>query len=134
MLNTISFQTLTINFYITFTVYSARSRFSSKTRNEDRKENSLFSTNLFNYSELALYVLPKGVDSLYRVLYNRKWMVRIPGFEVMMFSMGMGLIVSFYQTEHECMSTVFYRLFDRINLAIDDEEIRNQQKVESKGK
>jgi len=35
-------------------------------------------------SELAMYVLPKGVDSLYKLMRQRKWIIHIPHFEVMM--------------------------------------------------
>lgn len=44
-------------------------------------------------TELAMYVLPRGVDSLYRLLRHKSLAPRIKYFEVGMFSVGMGFII-----------------------------------------
>jgi hypothetical protein len=48
--------------------------------------------------DLALYVLPKGIHALYLVLLNRKWIIRIPGFDVFIASVGMGILMGYLQT------------------------------------
>lgn len=44
-------------------------------------------------SELAMYVLPKGLQSLWMVLYKRGAVVRVPGFELGMSSLAMGILM-----------------------------------------
>ena len=83
-------------------------------------------------AELAMYVLPKGVDSFYQLLLKRKWMITIPYFEVLMFSTGMGLIISFFQNEPEVLSSILYRLLRRVNLTIEDREVIEKVKNEIK--
>ncbi|KAJ3223554.1 hypothetical protein HK099_000975 [Clydaea vesicula] len=85
---------------------------------------SIFLEHKNRRSELALYVLPKALDSLYRVMYNRRWMVNIPHFETAMFSLGMGFVISFFQSEPGAMSTMIYRLLYRINILIEDNEYK----------
>ena len=81
---------------------------------------SIFIEHKNRRSELALYVFPKSVESLYHVLYQRKWMIRVPYFEVGMFSVGMGLLIGFFQTEPQIISNFVFRLFWRINNWIED--------------
>ncbi|KNC99600.1 uncharacterized protein SPPG_04988 [Spizellomyces punctatus DAOM BR117] len=73
-------------------------------------------------AELAMYVLPRGVDSLYRVLRHRDLVPKIKYFEIFMFSMGMGMIISFLQTEPQAMGGMLYRLLRRVNLAVEDKD------------
>ncbi|KAJ3078575.1 hypothetical protein HK102_004388, partial [Quaeritorhiza haematococci] len=84
-------------------------------------------------SELAMYVLPRGVDSLYRLLYNRKWIVKVPHFEVLMFSVAMGLILAFYQTEPNALSPFLYRLLNRVNLTIEDRRPKRSPSASASG-
>lgn len=44
-------------------------------------------------SELALYVLPKAMQSLYEVMYQRKLMFKMKHFEIILCSMAMGVIM-----------------------------------------
>jgi len=81
---------------------------------------SIFVEHKNRRSELALYVIPKGIEALYKVMYKRKWIFNVPHFEVLMFATGMGMIVSFFETESECLSTMVYRLLYRINETIKD--------------
>ncbi|KAI9103741.1 hypothetical protein DFS34DRAFT_645797 [Phlyctochytrium arcticum] len=70
--------------------------------------------------DLAMYVLPRGVDSLYRVLRRKAWVPRVQYFEVFMFSMGMGLLLAFFQTEPVAMRGMVYSVLRRANAAIED--------------
>ncbi|RKP07418.1 hypothetical protein THASP1DRAFT_30768 [Thamnocephalis sphaerospora] len=60
--------------------------------------------------ELGLYVLPKAVDSLFRIMVQRRLAVVIPHAEVAMFAAAMGAIMSFYQREPECMTPMMRKL------------------------
>ncbi|KAJ3193454.1 hypothetical protein HK101_004807 [Irineochytrium annulatum] len=100
---------------------------------------SIFLEDKRRRSELAMYVLPRGADALYQSMYNRRWAPDIPYFEVGLFSLAMGLIVSFYQAEPDVLSTVVARLLRRIDLTIEDpgiskerEERRRREKKEGK--
>lgn len=64
--------------------------------------------------ELALYVLPKGLNSLYQVLLQRGKMVVIPYFEVLLGSIGSGLLMSIYQGESEALTPWLKRLVENI--------------------
>ncbi|KAI7861729.1 hypothetical protein BDF14DRAFT_1898696 [Spinellus fusiger] len=44
-------------------------------------------------SELALYVLPKALQSFYQIAYQRKWIFKLKHFEVLMSSLAMGIIM-----------------------------------------
>ena len=61
-------------------------------------------------SELAMYVLPKAVESVYRIMVKRNWMFRVPGFEQGMFMAAMGVIMSFYATETDALSPLVNRV------------------------
>ncbi|KAJ3020903.1 UNVERIFIED_CONTAM: hypothetical protein HDU68_009903 [Siphonaria sp. JEL0065] len=71
-------------------------------------------------SELAMYVLPRGMDALYKTLYAKSWIFHIPHFDVGMFGVAMGLIIGYYQTEPEALGGIIYRLLRRIDLTIED--------------
>jgi len=68
-------------------------------------------------SELALYVLPKAMQSLYEIMYQRKLMFKMKHFEVIMCSMAMGVIMAFYQHEPEVLSSfvrkIMYQFFQK---------------------
>lgn len=61
-------------------------------------------------TELALYVLPKALKSFYEICYQRRLIIRIPHFEVMMGSFAMGVIMSFYQDEPDVLSSFVRRI------------------------
>ncbi|KAJ3060531.1 hypothetical protein HDU98_003506 [Podochytrium sp. JEL0797] len=90
-------------------------------------------------SELAMYVLPRGMDALYQTLYSKSMMFRIPHFEVGMFSAAMGLIVMYYQREPEALGGIIYRLLRRVDLTIEDAGVlvsgvgKEEVRVEGKG-
>ncbi|ORZ10262.1 hypothetical protein BCR41DRAFT_338819 [Lobosporangium transversale] len=44
-------------------------------------------------AELAMYVLPKAAESLYKILYQKNWVKGVKHWEVMMFSFAMSLIM-----------------------------------------
>ncbi|ORX55559.1 hypothetical protein DM01DRAFT_1362575 [Hesseltinella vesiculosa] len=66
---------------------------------------SIFLEDKRRRSELALYVLPKAIYSFYNILYQKKMMIRVPHFEVMLTSFAMGVIMSFYQVEPDVLSS-----------------------------
>ncbi|KAJ3404298.1 hypothetical protein HDV05_007240 [Chytridiales sp. JEL 0842] len=90
---------------------------------------SIFIEDKRRRSELAMYILPRGVDAFYQALYNRRWIIHIPYFEVFMFSVAMGLVISFLQTEPENLSGVVYNLLRRVNLTIEDRGVLAGKKM-----
>ncbi len=42
-----------------------------------------------------------------------------------MFQVGMGFIVSFYETEPEALSSLYYKVFDGVNNMIEDADKKN---------
>ncbi|KNC98268.1 uncharacterized protein SPPG_06666 [Spizellomyces punctatus DAOM BR117] len=65
-------------------------------------------------SELAMYVLPKGLQSLWMVLHQRGRMFRVPNFEIYMSSVAMGILMSVYQTEPQRMSSLLFKVMEKI--------------------
>ncbi|KAJ3037864.1 hypothetical protein HDV00_001279 [Rhizophlyctis rosea] len=65
-------------------------------------------------SELAMYVLPKGLQSLWTVLYARGQMIKVPHFDVVMACAGMSVLMSVYQTEPHRMSTLLFKVMERV--------------------
>ena len=63
-------------------------------------------------SELALYVLPRAVDSLYMQLLDRKWMAHVPNFEIALFCVAMGGLMHFYRHAPNTMSPALRFAFD----------------------
>lgn len=60
--------------------------------------------------ELALYVLPRGADTLFRVMKQRGWPVAlVPGGlgEAMLFCLGMGGLSYFYHFERDTCAPLF---------------------------
>jgi hypothetical protein len=62
-------------------------------------------------SELALYVFPKALEVLYKIGLEYKVYNSIPHGEVYLFSMAMGIIMSFYKSEAQSMSPTLYKIF-----------------------
>jgi len=44
-------------------------------------------------AELAMYVLPKAAESLYKILHQKNWVKGVKHWEVLMFSSAMSLIM-----------------------------------------
>ncbi|KAF9977993.1 hypothetical protein BGZ73_004118 [Actinomortierella ambigua] len=65
-------------------------------------------------AELAMYVLPKAAESLYKILYRKNWIKGVKHWEVMMFSCAMSLIMSFYQQEEQVLSPFVTKLIYHI--------------------
>ncbi|KAG0042941.1 hypothetical protein BGZ83_012011 [Gryganskiella cystojenkinii] len=65
-------------------------------------------------AELAMYVLPKAAESLYKILYQKNWIKGVKHWEVMMFSSAMSLIMSFYQQEEQVLSPFVTKLIYHI--------------------
>ncbi|KAL1930409.1 hypothetical protein VTP01DRAFT_10571 [Rhizomucor pusillus] len=67
--------------------------------------------------ELAMYCLPIALKSFYQIAYQRKWIIRIKHFEVMMTSVAMAIIMSFYQEEPDILSSfvrkIMFQIFGR---------------------
>lgn len=59
-------------------------------------------------SELALYTMPRGLDSLYMLLCDRKWLAGFPNGEVLIFSLSIGGLMYFFHNEPEAMSPIFH--------------------------
>ncbi|KAJ3007942.1 hypothetical protein HKX48_008862 [Thoreauomyces humboldtii] len=70
--------------------------------------------------ELAIYVVPRGVESLYEVMRGKGLAPKIKYFEIFMFSMGMGMIISFFQTEPDAIGGILLRALKRFDVAIED--------------
>ncbi|KAF7725989.1 hypothetical protein EC973_009135 [Apophysomyces ossiformis] len=78
---------------------------------------SIFLEDKKRRSELALYVLPKAIQSFYSIAYQRHWIIKIKHFEVIMTSIAMGIIMSFYQEEPDVLSSfvrkIMYQFFQK---------------------
>ncbi|KAF9363903.1 hypothetical protein BGX34_003062 [Mortierella sp. NVP85] len=61
-------------------------------------------------AELAMYVLPKAAESIYKILYRKNMVKGVKNWDVMMFSVAMSLIMSFYQQEEQVLSPFVTRL------------------------
>ncbi|KAI8822204.1 uncharacterized protein EV422DRAFT_526037 [Fimicolochytrium jonesii] len=75
---------------------------------------SIFLEHKQRRSELAMYVAPKAFTSAWKLLHQRGVMTRIPGFEILMGGVSMGLLMSVYQTEPERMSGLLFRVMDKM--------------------
>ncbi|KAJ3394491.1 ATP-binding cassette, sub-B (MDR TAP), member 8 [Lobulomyces angularis] len=79
------------------------------------KHSSIFLEKKGRRSELAMYVLPKGVASLYLVLLNRGYLIKVKHFDTILHSLAMGTIMSFYQTEPEAIRNVNQYQLKKVN-------------------
>lgn len=62
--------------------------------------------------ELALYVLPRAVDSLYMQLLDRKWMASVPHGDLALFCVAMGGLMYFYKKQPSTMSPALHYGFN----------------------
>ncbi|OQR90821.1 hypothetical protein ACHHYP_05225 [Achlya hypogyna] len=68
-------------------------------------------------SELALYVLPRAVDSLFIMLRDKRWLADVPYGEVMLFGVSMGAIMFCFEHERKNLSPMVRSLLDRFLVA-----------------
>ncbi|KAJ3147154.1 hypothetical protein HDU89_005751 [Geranomyces variabilis] len=92
---------------------------------------SIFIEQRSRRSDLAIYVLPRAIESLYTVMRHRKLAPRIKYFEILMFSVGTGCIISFFQTEPSAVSGVLQRIIRRFEIAIEDKKVDDESDDES---
>lgn len=58
-------------------------------------------------TELALFCLPRNIDCAWRMLMNRNLVRPIPNGEILLFSIGMGVIMMYYQHQPEVIKRSF---------------------------
>jgi hypothetical protein len=63
-------------------------------------------------SELALYVLPRTIDSLWQIVLSRKWMPVLPQGEKILFMMGMACIMYYREKYPEVMSPLLRKVLE----------------------
>ncbi|BGP22311.1 peroxisomal membrane protein 4 [Rhodotorula toruloides] len=54
--------------------------------------------------ELAMYVLPRGLESMWSILRRRKWVPFVPGGEVLLTCVGLSMVMQSYQHSPENLS------------------------------
>jgi hypothetical protein len=80
-------------------------------------------------AELALYVFPKALSFYFISCQRRGWVGKLPhGFETLMFSVGMGFLVSYYQSKPECLSSMVSRGLSWVDGLIDDSKTKEYEK------
>ncbi|KAL6055594.1 Mitochondrial import inner membrane translocase subunit tim17 tim22 tim23 family protein isoform 1 [Balamuthia mandrillaris] len=65
---------------------------------------SIFLEKKSRRSELALYVFPRALDSLYMQLLDRKWMASVPHGDLLIFCVAMGGLMHYYHNRPQTMS------------------------------
>ncbi|GAB1519556.1 hypothetical protein RhiTH_002624 [Rhizoctonia solani] len=60
--------------------------------------------------ELAMYVLPRGLESAWGVMRRRGWVPIVPGGENLLCAMGMGMVMATYQTSPQHLSGMVRRI------------------------
>jgi hypothetical protein len=60
-------------------------------------------------SELALYVLPRAMDSLHMILRDRQWMASLRHGESWMFSLAAACVMFFHQREQDALGGLLRR-------------------------
>jgi len=65
-------------------------------------------------SELALYALPRGIDSLYTLLCDRKWLASLPHGDLILFCLSMAGIMYYYEKEPNTMSPFLRSILNRV--------------------
>lgn len=58
------------------------------------------------FSELALYVLPRAMDSLFLIMCDRRWMTSIPNGELLVFGSAMASLMYFYDKEESALGSL----------------------------
>lgn len=64
-------------------------------------------------SELALYVLPKALQALYRAMLSRRWMIKIPRGDFVLFSVSMSVLMSYYRMEPESVTPLVAKILHK---------------------
>lgn len=65
-------------------------------------------------AELALYVFPRALDSLYMILSDKKMMVSLPQGELLLFCLSLSGIMYFYEHEPNTMSPLLVWLLTKL--------------------
>ncbi|KAJ3263186.1 hypothetical protein HDU77_011134 [Chytriomyces hyalinus] len=65
-------------------------------------------------AELAMYVLPKGLQSLFLVMQRRRWIYHVPGSETALSCLSFGVLMTFYQLEPQALSPLLVRILDKV--------------------
>lgn len=65
-------------------------------------------------AELAMFVLPKALDSTYQILVSKRTIPRIPYFDVIGSCFSMSVLMSMYQVEPEMISPMLYRILSAL--------------------
>jgi len=55
-------------------------------------------------SELALYALPRAMDSIYEILYHHKIFYKFRHGEILLFAVAMSVIMHFHENEQDTIS------------------------------
>lgn len=63
-------------------------------------------------SELALYVLPRALDSLYLLLLDRKWVPFLPAGDTFLFAFSMGSLMYYYKHQSSTVAPLLKWIFD----------------------
>lgn len=71
---------------------------------------SIFIERKQKHSELALYTLPRGLDSLFMMLVDRRLLAGIPLGEFLLFSVSLSLIMYYYEHERDSVPPVISRI------------------------
>jgi len=60
--------------------------------------------------ELAMYVLPKGLEGVWRMMKGRGWVIFVPYGESLLCALGMGMVMSTYQNDPQHLSGLVRRV------------------------
>ncbi|KAG9117282.1 hypothetical protein FRC07_007385 [Ceratobasidium sp. 392] len=71
---------------------------------------SLFVEEKRRRAELAMYVLPRGLESAWSVMRRRGWVPIVPGGENLLCAIGMGMVMATYQTSPKHLSGLVRRV------------------------
>lgn len=71
---------------------------------------SLFVEHKRRRTELAMYVLPKGMESAWSVARQRSWLPFVPGGDLLLTSVGMSLVMGTYAQNPEHLSGIVRRI------------------------
>ncbi|CAG9314937.1 unnamed protein product [Blepharisma stoltei] len=58
-------------------------------------------------TELTLYLLPRAIETIWNMLRSRKWVFRIPYFEVFLMGLAMGTLTYFLNNEPEYIKPTY---------------------------